>query len=375
MGPFGRAAVGLIASKDSGKKKTKNGEEGVGTVPRRRGAGSLPSWLKDEVAEEKPGKEGKEKAGKEGKDKWKERVKESKEKSKKSLSSGKGHIDEELEMTISDPIPDEDFRLATSLLGLHRIKTRSGPLLFPPSTRSGPAYAGTFQSRFDTGNDGRQEQDKAVNSWTKGEPSSRLLSGVRKASKVHARDSVSPKDLTAADDSSEGNRERLSTHTDASDLQGSPQSDGSPGSSNVKKLQRSTRIVDAGGRVDGSGLKFEAHDNGNVPQRGNPSESNWSDGHASSSTAQSLHSREGGSGGIYDSHVFLQGKTTWYRPIGDERWNNESGSRNVCTNRRYFKVITQPVCTKTQICTPSLSYVYVPSALLLIDLVIVRIYC
>lgn len=299
MGPFGRAAVGLIVSKDSANKKKKNGEDAVGNV-RRRNASSLPSWLKDEVAEEKPVKEGKEKAGKEGKDKWKERVKESKEKSKKNLSSGKGHIDEELEMTISDPIPDEDFRLATSLLGLHRIKTRSGPLLFPANTRSGPAYAGTFQSRFDTGNDGRQEQEKAVNSWSKGEPSSRLLSGVRKASKVHARDSVSPKDFTTAEDTSQSNRERLLMHADASEMEASPQSEGSPGSSNVKKLQRSSRIIDAGGRVDGSGLKFEAQDNGN--------DSNWSDSHASSSTAQSLQRGEGGSGGIYDSHVFLQGK-------------------------------------------------------------------
>lgn len=304
MGPFGRAAVGLIVNKDSANKKKKNGEDAVGNV-RRRNAGSLPSWVKDEVAEDKdkPAKEGKDKPGREGKDKWKERVKESKEKSKKSLGSGKGLIDEELEMTISDPIPDEDFRLATSLLGLHRIKTRSGPLLFPPSTRSGPAYAGTFQSRFDTGNDARQEQEKAMNSWAKGEPSNRLLSGVRKASKVHARDSLSPKDFTTADDSSQSNR-------DASEMEASPQSDGSPGSSNVKKLQRSTRIIDDGRRVDGSALKFEAHENGNVPRRGNPFDSNWSDGHASSSTAQSLHSGDGGSGGTYESRAFLQGKMT-----------------------------------------------------------------
>jgi len=133
---------------------------------------------------------------------------------------------------------------------------------------------------------------------------------VRKASKVHARDSVSPKDLTTAEDSSESNRERHLMHADASEMEASPQSDGSPGSSNVKKLQRSSRIVDAGGRVDGSGLKFEAHDNGNVPQWGNPFDSNWSDGHASSSTAQSLNIGEGGAGSIYDSHVFLQGKMT-----------------------------------------------------------------
>ena len=309
MGPFGRAAVGLIVSKDSANKKKKNGEDAVGNLKGgRRNQGNLPSWLKDDVVvpEEKPVKEGKEKSGKEGKDKWKERVKESKEKSKKSLTSGKGQIDEELEMTISAPIPDEDFRLATSLLGLHRIKTRSGPLLFPASTRSGPVYAGTFQSRFDTGNDGRQEQEKAENSWSKAESSSRHLSGVRKASKVHARDSVSPKDFTTVEDSSQTNRGRVLMHADASEMEASPQSDGSPGSSNVKKLQRSSRIGDAGGRISGSGLKFEGHDNGNVPERVNPFDSNWTDGQASSSTA--VHGREGGSASGYQSHVFSQGK-------------------------------------------------------------------
>lgn len=312
MGPFGRAAVGLIVSKDSANKKKKNGEDAVGTLKGgRRNAGTLPSWLKDDVAEEKPIKEAKEKSGKEGKDKWKERVKETKEKSKKSLTSGKSQIDEELEMTISAPIPDEDFRLATSLLGLHRIKTRSGPLLFPASTRSGPVYAGTFQSRFDTGSEGRQEQEKAVNSWSKGESSTRLLSGVRKASKVHARDSVSPKDFTTAEDSNQSNRGRVLMYADAAEMEASPQSDGSPGSSNVKKLQRSSRIIDAGVRVNGLGLKFEGQDNGNVPQRVNPFDSNWTDGHASSSRAQSAH------GSPYVSREFLQGKVMRSFLIGD----------------------------------------------------------
>ncbi|KAG0607460.1 hypothetical protein M758_8G030600 [Ceratodon purpureus] len=328
MGPFGRAAVGLIVSKDSANKKKKNGEDAVGSLKGgRRNAGSLPSWLKDDVAEEKPVKEGKDKSGKEGKegkDKWKERVKESKEKTKKSLTSGKSQIDEELEMTISAPIPDEDFRLATSLLGLHRIKTRSGPLLFPPSTRSGPVYAGTFQSRFDTGNEARQEQEKAVNSWSKGESSSRLLSGVRKASKVHARDSVSPKDFTTAEDSSQSNRGRVLMHADASEMEASPSSDGSPGSSNVKKLQRSSRIGDAGARTHGSGLKFEGHDNGNVPQRVNPFDNNWTDGRASSSTSQSMHSRGGGSGGAFESHVFLQDQRSPSRHSVDDDAEAES---------------------------------------------------
>lgn len=249
MGPFGRAAVGLIVSKDSANKKKKQSvEDVVGNVKGgRRNAGSLPSWLKDDVADEKPVKDGKDKSAKEGKEKWKERVKESKEKSK-GLTSGKGHIDEELEMTISDPIPDEDFRLATSLLGLHPIKTRSGPLLFPPSTRSGPVYAGTFQSRFDAGNESRQGQDKAVNSWSKGESSTRLVSGVRKASKVHAQDSVSPTDFTTAEENGQNSGGRVFMHADASEMEGSPRSDASPESLSQRKLQRSSRIGDLGDR-------------------------------------------------------------------------------------------------------------------------------
>lgn len=307
MGPFGRAAVGLIVSKDSANKKKKQSvEDVVGNVKGgRRNAGSLPSWLKDDVADEKPVKDGKDKSAKEGKEKWKERVKESKEKSK-GLTSGKGHIDEELEMTISDPIPDEDFRLATSLLGLHPIKTRSGPLLFPPSTRSGPVYAGTFQSRFDAGNESRQGQDKAVNSWSKGESSTRLVSGVRKASKVHAQDSVSPTDFTTAEENGQNSGGRVFMHADASEMEGSPRSDASPESLSQRKLQRSSRIGDLGGRMYGSGLKLEGHRNGSASQMGNPFGSTWDDGQVSSSATESSYRGEGGSGSIYESHVCSQ---------------------------------------------------------------------
>ena len=245
MGPFGRAAVGLIVNKDGTSKKKK--EDGVGSLKGgRRNAGTLPSWLKDDLPDEKTAKDGKEKPVKEGKDKW---VKESKEKNKKSSSSGKSHIDEEVEMEISAPIPDEDFRLATSLLGLNRIKTRSGPLHFPAaSTRSGPVFAGTVQSRFDTG---------------KGESSTKLLSGGRKASKVHARDSVSPEEFSPAEESSYNRRSSLPG--ESTDMGASPLSETSPGSLNLKKLQRSSRIGELekafGGRP-GSGLRVEGSGDG-----------------------------------------------------------------------------------------------------------------
>ncbi|XP_024361260.1 probable serine/threonine protein kinase IRE3 [Physcomitrium patens] len=343
MGPFSRATVGLIASKDSAnkKKKKQTADDAGGSIKGgRRTAGSLPSWVTDGAIEETPVNEGKEKSGKEGKeksskegkekDKWKERIKESKEKSKKGSTSGKGKIDEDVEMTISAPILDEDFRLATSLLGLHRIKTRSGPLLFPPSTRSGPVYAGTFQSRFDTGNEGRQDQEKAVNSWSKGESSSRLLAGVGKASKVHARDSVSPEDFTTADDGSKSNRGRMLMYTDISEMGASPQSDGSPGSSNVKKLHRSLRIGDAGGRINGSSLRFEGHDDSNVPQRVNPFESNWADGHSNSSAG--LSSREGGTSGcLYESHSFLRDS----KSISDQSAENDAEAESPTESPRF----------------------------------------
>nr|PNR34456.1 hypothetical protein PHYPA_024273 [Physcomitrium patens] len=315
MGPFGRVAGGLIASKDSANKKKKNEDDAGSSVKGgRRNASSLPSWVKGDAIEEKPAKEGKEKSGKEAKEKekWKDRVKESKEKSKKGLTSGKGEIDEKLEMTISAPIPDEDFRLATSLLGLQRIKTRSGPLLFPPSTRSGPVYAGTFQSRFDTENEARREQEKAVNIWSKGESSTRLLSGVRKASKVHARDSVSPKDSSTVEGGSKVNRGTLLMHTDASEMEVSPRSDASPGCSNVKKLQRSSRICDAGGRINGSG-----RGDCSVPHRANPFVSNWGDGQASSSVGQCSY--DGGvSGSLHESHAFPQDKNVSHQAVEDD---------------------------------------------------------
>lgn len=102
------------------------------------------SWFKDEVVEEKFVKEGKEKVGKEGKDKWKERVKESKEKSKKNLSFGKGYIDEELEMIIFDFILDEDFCFVIFFLGFYCIKMCLGFLFFFVNICFGFVYVGIF---------------------------------------------------------------------------------------------------------------------------------------------------------------------------------------------------------------------------------------
>jgi hypothetical protein len=262
MGPFGRAAAGLIASKDAGSKKKdgagkegskheKGGEDsGMGDPKsRRRGSHTLPSWVKDDITEEKMVKEGKEKAGKSGKDKsW------------RGAGAGKAPETEKAEMEISAPIlveepRFEDFHVASSLLvsslGLHRIKTRSGPL-FAPSTQSGPVYAGTLQSRFDTGNDGRTGEG-AVPNWSKGEMSTRSTSGIRRASKVHARDSVSPKDSTS----------RKEIFVESQQMDSCPQQkDGSPGSSIVKKLQRcgqisnpergSSRLIDSTASPNGS---------------------------------------------------------------------------------------------------------------------------
>jgi hypothetical protein len=240
MGPFGRSAVGLIVSKDGaskkkdgagkeGNKQWKGGEDsGVGgRKSGRRSSHTLLSWVKDDVPEEKVVKEGKEKAVRQGKDK-----------SRRSVGAGKTPVTEEVEMEISAPILIEDFHLASSILvnslGLNRIKTRSGPL-FAPSTQSGPLFTGTLQSRFGTGNDGRIGEGAAPNS-SKGETSTRQTSGIRRASKVHARNSVSPKDSTV----------RKAKFMEAQQMDCSPQKDDSPGSSIVKKLQRSKRISNPG---------------------------------------------------------------------------------------------------------------------------------
>lgn len=303
MGPFGRAAVGLIVNKDGSNKKKNKGDDS-GPKAGRPNSSNLPSWSKDDHPEAKAGKD---KTTKEGKDKW---IKESKERSKKNSSSGKGEGNEEIDMEISAPIPDEDFRLATSLLGLNRIKTRSGPLLRPGSTRSGPVFAGTLQSRFDTGKAEKRESKTVNNNWTKGESSTRLLSGVRKASKVHARDSLSPKDSSRSDSSSY-RKGRTSMHGEScSEMPTSPLSDGSPRSSNMKKLQRSSRIGElektGGGRLTGCRLEGTFDSQASRPENCSGSDrANC----FSSSLAEISSGKLGNSTTIHASKSSAQGKT------------------------------------------------------------------
>lgn len=302
MGPFGRAAVGLIVNKDGSNKKKNKGDDS-GPKAGRRNASNLPSWSKDDHPEAKGGKD---KTIKEGKDKW---IKESKERSKKN-SSGKSEGIEEMDMEISAPIPDEDFRLATSLLGLNRIKTRSGPLLRPGSTRSGPVFAGTLQSRFDTGKAEKREAKTINNNWTKGESSTRLLSGVRKASKVHARDSLSPKDSSRTDSSSYRKGRTLMHGESSSEMPTSPLSDGSPRSSNTKKLQRSSRIGDlektGGGRLTGCRLEGTFDSQASRPENCSGSDlANF----FSSSLAEISSGKLGNSSSVHASKSSAQGET------------------------------------------------------------------
>lgn len=303
MGPFGRAAVGLIVNKDGSNKKKNKGDDS-GPKAGRRNASTLPSWFKDDHPEAKGWKDT---TIKEGNDKW---IKESKERNKKNSLSGNGEGNEEMDMEISSPIPDEDFRLATSLLGLNRIKTRSGPLLLPGSTRSGPVFAGTLQSRFDTGKAEKREAKTVNNNWTKGESSTRLLTGVRKASKVHARDSLSPKDSSRSDSSSYW-KGRTSIHGESSsEMPTSPLSDGSPRSSNMKKLQRSSRIGDlektGGGRLTGCRLEGSFDSQASRPENCSRSDR---DNCFSGSLAEVSPGKLGNSSTVHASSSSAQGET------------------------------------------------------------------
>lgn len=218
MGPFGRAAVGLIVSKDGsskkdvskkkdvvgkeGNKSRKGGGEEDGdvctfkeSVPERRRSGRLFSWSKDDA----PVKAGIEKTS---------------EKGRRISSPGK----------VQNPTPAPDANMESSsllssefglALGLNRIKTRSGPL-YTSSTCSGPVFAGTVESRFGLENV-KREDDVCEQSSFKGTFSSRSSSGVRKAlkaAKVHARDSVSPKDSTKDTDCG-NSKGRRSLETDS----------------------------------------------------------------------------------------------------------------------------------------------------------------
>lgn len=221
MGPFGRTAVGLIVNKDVAKKKENKenaGKEGnknrkgsdeskslIGTEDGvacpfkkdRRGATRLFSWSRDDSASHEGGRE-------------------RKERGRRISAPGKVQSVADTKMEPSSNL-DSEFGVA---LGLNRIKTRSGPL-YTASTRSGPVFAGTFQSRFDVGIDKRDAF--AVQSISKGGVISRSP-GVQKAAKVHARDSVSPKDTTTEEGSSKGR-----SSVDAESLE-MPSSTGTEGS-------------------------------------------------------------------------------------------------------------------------------------------------
>lgn len=219
MGPFGRAAVGLIVSKDGSSKKDaskkkdvvgkegnrsrKGGGEEDGnmrtskkeSVPERRRSGRLFSWSKDDT----PVKGGTEKTP---------------EKGRRISAPGKvqnptAAADAKME---SSSFLSSEFGLAS---GLNRIKTRSGPL-YTSSTCSGPVFAGTVESRFGL-QDVKIEDDVCEQSSSKGTFSSRSSSGVRKAlkaAKVHSRDSVSPKDSTKDTDCG-NSKGRKSLETDS----------------------------------------------------------------------------------------------------------------------------------------------------------------
>jgi hypothetical protein len=220
MGPFGRAAVGLIVSKDGsskkdvskkkdvvgkeGNKSRKGGGEEDGDVctskkesaPERRRSGRLFSWRKDDA----PVKAGIEKTS---------------EKGRRISAPGKVQ-------NSTTPAPDANMESSSFLSsefglasGLNRIKTRSGPL-YTSSTCSGPVFAGTVESRFGLENV-KREDDVCEQSSSKEAFSSRSSSGVRKAlkaAKVHARDSVSPKDSTKDTDCG-NSKGRRSLETDS----------------------------------------------------------------------------------------------------------------------------------------------------------------
>ena len=230
MGPFGRVAVSSIVSKDVGKKKDAVGKEGnknkkgteenkvfKGTeddahakgikkdTGERRSSTRLFSWSKDDSSSSRGSGE---------------KV----EKSRRISAPAK------VQTTATDPMVETSSFLSSEFgfaLGLNRIKTRSGPL-YTTSTRSGPVFAGTLQSRFNIGNEKREEV--SVQSSSKGGYSSRSP-GVRKAAKaakVHARDSVSPKDSLTEEGSN--SRGRRCMQAESKDMLASGSTDGSFGS-------------------------------------------------------------------------------------------------------------------------------------------------
>lgn len=188
MGPFGRAAVSSIISRDVGKKKDVKNKKGVeekrvtedvkkDTTVERRSSTRLFSWSKDDSSSRGSG----------------EKV----EKGRRISAPGKVQT-----TTTSDSMAESPSFLGSEFgfaLGLNRIKTRSGPL-YSTSTRSGPVFAGTLQSRFNIGNEKREEgsvQSSSSSGYSSRSPSVRGKS--TKAAKVHARDSVSPKDSLTED--------------------------------------------------------------------------------------------------------------------------------------------------------------------------------
>ncbi|KAG0621533.1 hypothetical protein M758_3G027100 [Ceratodon purpureus] len=230
MGPFGRAAVSSSGSKDVGKKKDAVGKEGSRS---KKGAEESKGWKGAE--EDAHGKGGKKDTGERRSStrlfSW----------SKDDSSSSRGNGEKlekgrrisapgKVQTTATDPIVESPSFLSSEFgfaLGLNRIKTRSGPL-YTTSTRSGPVFAGTLQSRFNIGNEKREEG--SVQSSSKGGYSSRSP-GVRKAAKaakVHARDSVSPKDSLT--DEGSNCRGRRCMQAESKDMLSSGSTDGSFGS-------------------------------------------------------------------------------------------------------------------------------------------------
>lgn len=260
MGPFGRAAVGSIIGKDIGKKKDTVGKEGnknkkgaevnnkvyketeddahakgvkKDTVEKRSST-RLFSWSKDDSSSRGSG----------------EKV----EKGRRISAPGKVQTTTTDSMVEPSSFLGSDFGFA---LGLNRIKTRSGPL-YSSSTRSGPVFAGTLQSRFNIGNEKREEV--SVQSSSNGGNSSRSP-GVRKAAKaakVHARDSVSPKDSLTEDGSNCRGRKCMQAESKETPSSGSTEgSCGSPFVA-VSKLGWGSDKIAEGSLLEASQLSEDA---------------------------------------------------------------------------------------------------------------------
>uniref|UniRef100_A0A7I4FUW0 non-specific serine/threonine protein kinase n=1 Tax=Physcomitrium patens TaxID=3218 RepID=A0A7I4FUW0_PHYPA len=189
MGPFGRVVIGSIVSKDIGKKKDAGGKEGnknkKGAEENEVSKGTDEDALTNGVKKDAGEKWSSARLFSWSKDDSSRGSGEKVEKGRRTSAPGKVQTnpgDSKAELT---SFLSNEFG---SALGLNRIKTRSGPL-YTTSTRSGPVFAGTLQSRFNIGNEKSEE--------VPGKDYSSCSPGVRKAAKaakVHARDSVSPKD-------------------------------------------------------------------------------------------------------------------------------------------------------------------------------------